>query len=93
MQCGNRGNSQVEGWAIVLSALVALRCRRTSMPARRGRPPIDPTDPSVGLNIRLPSKDYDRLYALAREQRVGVPELARRGLRLLLKTAGRDPGE
>jgi hypothetical protein len=46
---------------------------------KRGQPPLDPDGlPSVHVNVRLAAKDYDRVYALARAQRMTVPELLRR---------------
>lgn len=50
-------------------------------PRRRpGRPPLDPTDPSIEVCLTLPSKRYDDLYARAQRARVTVPELIRRRL-------------
>jgi hypothetical protein len=61
------------------------------VPRRRtGRPPLDPNDPSVEMTLSLPSKQYDRLYALARSQRVTVPELVRRVITWRLK-GGKAP--
>ena len=52
-------------------------------PKRRGRPRLDPTDPdpSVHVGLRLPSKQYDGLYARAREARMSVPEFIRQRLK------------
>jgi hypothetical protein len=63
------------------------------MPAARrpGRPPLDPSDPSVDLHVKLPSKAYDDLFAKAQALRVSVPELVRRGVRLLAKANPRQP--
>jgi hypothetical protein len=47
---------------------------------RGGRPPLDPTDRSVSLTLRVPSKQYDRLCADAQRERCTVPELVRRSL-------------
>ena len=30
---------------------------------RRGRPPLDPHDPSVDLHFRVPGKQYDAAYS------------------------------
>jgi hypothetical protein len=42
-----------------------------------GRPPLDPTDPSTTVHVRLPSRAYDSLYALAQQHRVSVPAVIR----------------
>lgn len=47
-----------------------------------GRPPLDATDPSVDVHVRLPSKQYDAAYTKALAARLTVPELIRRTLRL-----------
>jgi hypothetical protein len=46
----------------------------------RGRPRLDAAQKSVGVQVRMPAGDYDRLYARARAARVSVPELVRRDL-------------
>ena len=64
------------------------------MQHRRGRPPLDSTDPSTKVCLALPSKRYDALYARAASQRVSVPELIRRSLDHAIrnpKSAERDP--
>ena len=43
-----------------------------------GRPPLDRHDPSVPINVKVPSRLYDALYAQARQAHVSVPELIRR---------------
>jgi len=52
-------------------------------PRRRGgRPPMDPADPeTVSIQVRVPSRQYDALYARATAQRVTIPELLRRAAR------------
>jgi len=56
--------------------------------ARRGRPPVDPTDRlSASLQIRLPPQQFDRLYTLARRHELSMAEVTRRALRRVL----RDP--
>lgn len=50
-------------------------------PRRSGRPALDERDPSVAVNVRLPSKWYDDTYARARRERVSVPERIRRDMR------------
>lgn len=44
------------------------------------RPRLDSNDESVPVNVRLPAKQYDALYQLARDARVSVPEVVRRAL-------------
>lgn len=46
-----------------------------------GRPPLDDEDPSVGVSVRMPSKQYDALHARASGERVSVPEIIRRAIR------------
>jgi hypothetical protein len=57
---------------------------------RTGRPPLDPNDPSTELHIRLPSKQYDALYAVARQRRLTVAEAARLSIRRLLRDANQE---
>lgn len=53
-----------------------------SPPRRRGRPPLDAADPiTVPIHVRVPSRQYDALYARAIAQRVTIPELIRRAVR------------
>jgi predicted HicB family RNase H-like nuclease len=47
----------------------------------RGRPPLDRHDPSVGIGVRVPSKQFDALCAKAQEERVSLAEFVRRRLR------------
>jgi hypothetical protein len=61
------------------------------MKPRRGRPPLDPDGPSVSVHLRLLSKDYDALFARAREQRVTVPQTIRRVLAANIGTQYRRP--
>jgi len=44
--------------------------------SRPGRPRLDPHG-STPVNVRLPSTQYDNLYALARQRDVSVPEVIR----------------
>jgi len=48
---------------------------------RPGRPPLDPTDPSVRLSVRLPAKAYDALYTRARDARLSFADYLRQQLR------------
>jgi hypothetical protein len=58
------------------------------MPERRrpGRPPLDPTDPSVPLTVSFPGKRYAALVAQAKHDHVTVPEYIRRQLRAAVQT-------
>jgi hypothetical protein len=58
---------------------------------RRGRPQIDPTDPSpsVPVHLMVSARTYDKVFALARRHELSVPELLRRALKRGLTT--RDP--
>lgn len=47
---------------------------------KRGRPALDPGDPSVAIYVTVPSRHYDQLYRQASDARVSVPELVRRSL-------------
>jgi hypothetical protein len=42
-----------------------------------GRPPLDRSDPSVKVNLTMPSKQYDSLYAEARKRQATIPEVIR----------------
>jgi predicted HicB family RNase H-like nuclease len=54
----------------------------------RGRPPIDPADPSVSFSLRIPAKDFEDATTRARDERVTLAEWIRRTLR---GAAERDP--
>ena len=59
------------------------------MSRRTGRPPLDPSDPSVRVCVRVPSKHYDQLYRQAGAGRVSVPELIRQSIQFrYLKQTG-----
>jgi hypothetical protein len=45
---------------------------------KAGRRPLDPTDPSVDVYFRLPSKQYAELCKRATKDRCSVPEHLRR---------------
>lgn len=52
---------------------------------RPGRPSLDSSGiPSAPVCIKLRASDYDRIHRLAKDQRVSVSEVIRRGLRHLL---------
>lgn len=50
-----------------------------------GRKPLDPTDPSVSVTFRLPSKQYRALCACAKDADLAVPDLIRRAILRLEK--------
>lgn len=56
------------------------------MAGRRGRPPIDATDPSVRVAFRLTSKQYDLAYRRATAARLTLSEY----LRAVVAKAGRN---
>jgi hypothetical protein len=45
---------------------------------RPGRPPLDPSDPSVAICLKVPGRRYDALYVAAQTARVSIPEMIRR---------------
>lgn len=47
---------------------------------RLGRPSVGGSSPSVGVHLRLPTPQYDRLCQRATAAGVSVPELLRREL-------------
>jgi hypothetical protein len=49
---------------------------------RRGRPRLDPKDPepSSEVHVRISSKQYDSVYAIASGRRITVSELVRQAL-------------
>jgi len=47
------------------------------MSKRIGRPPLDPTDPSVRVAFRLTTKQYDQVYHRATASRLTVSEYLR----------------
>jgi hypothetical protein len=61
---------------------------------RRGRKPLDPSDPSVRLTLTLPASRYDVVYRTAAAARQSVPEYIRATLARVLKnhnSSVRDP--
>jgi hypothetical protein len=56
-------------------------------PKRNGRPPLDPSDPSVSVHFRLPGKQYDATLALARDARLDLGDY----IRVALKRANATP--
>lgn len=45
-----------------------------------GRPPLDDEDPSVGVYVSLPSKDFDDICRRAQDAGVSAAEIIRRDL-------------
>jgi hypothetical protein len=50
------------------------------VPRRPGRPPLDEHDPSVGLQVRLPSRVFDQVYAVAQREGCSMPDVMREAL-------------
>jgi len=50
------------------------------MAKRPGRPPLDRSSKSVVVSLTLHAKAFDRVYRLARDGRLTVPEVIRREL-------------
>jgi hypothetical protein len=45
---------------------------------KRGRPSLDADAPSVGVYVRMTTREYDELYSRAQRERTTIPELIRR---------------
>ncbi len=56
------------------------------MANRRGRPSVSPDEDSVGVNVKMPSSMYDRVYDRASRDRVTIPEAIRRAVTTDLET-------
>lgn len=48
---------------------------------KRGRPALEPGQPSTDVIVAMPPALYDRVYQAARLERVSVPEVIRRALK------------
>ena len=48
------------------------------MMAKTGRPPLNPTDPSVHVHFRLTTTQYDLTYKRAAEARLTISEYLRK---------------
>lgn len=60
--------------------------------AKRGRPPLSPGETTTRLTLVLPDSVYDRVFIIAQQARVSVPELIRRTLaRELRNTKSANP--
>jgi hypothetical protein len=58
---------------------------------RIGRPPLDPSDPSVTITFRLPGKEYDTTLAHAKADRLDLADWIRRALKLANATPPARP--
>lgn len=56
-----------------------------------GRPPLDPNDRSVPIQVRVPSREWDEIYQRSRRDRLTMPEYIRLALREHLKRADSEP--
>jgi hypothetical protein len=56
-----------------------------TMERRRGRPPLVDGDTTTQVNLRVPSREYDRACHLALRARVSVSAVLRRGLTRVLE--------
>jgi len=63
------------------------------MTRRPGRPPLDPSDPSVRFTLTLPSKRYDAVYRSAAAERQTVSEYMRHALTQALRQPKLPPRE
>lgn len=57
---------------------------------RRGRPPLDPTQAPVSVNLRLPAKTYDAAWTQARAERMTMPDWIRATLVKATSTISRN---
>ena len=55
--------------------------QRVTTNRRAGRPPLDHNDPSVGVHVKVPGRQFDLLYERAQKARVSMAEIVRRDLR------------
>lgn len=49
----------------------------TPPPKKPGRPRLDPNDESIAVHIKMPSREYNRLWDEAQTQRLAVGDLIR----------------
>lgn len=64
-----------------------------SEPRRRGRPTLVEGDSSTAVNIRIPSRDYDRAWKIARRRDVSVSKVLREGIRQRVESDDDDDGD
>jgi hypothetical protein len=48
-----------------------------------GRPPLAPGENPARVQVTLPPREYDRADAIARRHGISIPEVLRRGLRVV----------
>jgi predicted HicB family RNase H-like nuclease len=48
---------------------------------KRGRPAVVPDDTTTAVNVRVPTRDYDRACTIARRDGTSLSQLVRRGLK------------
>jgi len=59
-----------------------MKGRRAMTKNPPGRPPLDRSDKSTSVSIKLPTRVYDALDRIARQERTNVPTVIRQRLRL-----------
>ena len=74
-----RGGTNCTGAVAAPSWTAGVTCEGVTR--RPGRPPLDEHDPSTTVHLRLPSTQYDNLYAIAQRAHTSVPEVIRRLIR------------
>jgi hypothetical protein len=45
-----------------------------------GRPPLDRSDPSASVHVRLPARQFDELYRRAQHERTSMAAIIRRAI-------------
>ena len=58
---------------------------------RRRRSRVDPQDTSYSVHVSFPSRQYDHLYAIARQRGVSVSAIVRTIIQRALPAPARDP--
>lgn len=59
-------------------------------PKHRGRPRLVDNDTTTAVNVRVPTRDYDRACSLARRDGTSVAHVVRQGLRRRLDDSDED---
>lgn len=57
---------------------------------KRGRPALVDGDTSTPVNLRIPSRDYDRACQIAKRQETSVSAVLRRGISRLVSAEDED---
>jgi len=60
------------------------------MALKPGRKPLDPNDPSKMVCLKMPSRQYDQLYAQAQRERITIGDVIRRELAKEMRRLNRD---